>query len=1018
MRYRIVLIGLFVLGHHLLMAQSSLSVKDAGAFFTEGLQLYEAKKYGAARNHFEEFQKRFPGDVERGSQAAFYLAVSAKLLENPDAMLLMTRFIADYPTSNFDNEMFYHLGDYYLLDNDYSEALTWFSKVQPRLLSRTLSVDAIFKTGYCHFMEGDKKKALSYFNQLKGREGKYASSISYYQAHVDYENGKYDVALPVFLSLESDAGFKKVVPYYIAQIYYLQGNYDEAIRYAEPLIDGSKGDRSIDMARVVGDSYFQKKEYAKAASFYQIIFDQSKKIKREDYYHMGYCRYVGRDYAQAAELLSQVTSGEDAMAQNAYYHLADCYLKMNDKKRARVAFEAAARFDFDKKISEDASFNFLKLNYELAFSPFNEIINSFLAFIEKYPDSPYIDQAYDYLGKAFVTSKNYREALLSMEKIKNKNQTVYKGMQRLAFYRGVELFIDLKYEDAIYFFDYSLKYGEFDRLLKARAHYWRGESNYRLGRFEVAQNDYQQFVNSPGAQSLNEYNTAHYNMGYVFFNLKNYPRSIEWFRKYTGFSAVTDKVMLADAYNRLGDCYFVDRGFQPAIDNYRKAASTALTAADYAMFQESFCLGLLRDHNGKINNLKQLISRYPQSPYCDDAYFEIARAYVALNQLDDAIFNFKLVKDRFPKGTLAPKAMLQLGLLYYNRSDYENAMAFYKRVVNEYPRTSDATEALAGLRNIYMDKSDFDGYMTYTSTLGDFARIDNVEQDSLLYVSAERLYLRGEFKQALPAFQKYLQALPAGRFALNAYYYLGDCFYREQNQPEALRLFTYVADQPRNLFTEDALLRQGELLYASKDYSQAVVSFERLEKESELEDNRVEAIIGQMRSQKMLGDFERCVSIAAKVMALPKVAPEILREAQYLNAQSLLELGRRDAAMPLLKQLMANTKSVEGAEAKYLYAFLLNETGKDEAAEKVVFDYIEEGTPHQYWLARSFVLLSDIYHNRKEDFQAIQYLESLKANYSGDDDIQSMIEERLSQWRKATETESVNDGRVDGVSVN
>ena len=1016
MKYRVVLIGLFVLCHQFLMSQSSLSVTSADAFFTEGLKLYEAKKYGSARSHFESFQTRYPNHTEYGAQAAFYVAVSARQLENEDALPLMLQFIEDYPTSNFDNEIFYHLGDIYLMDNDYEQALTWLTKVQPRLLSRPLTVDAIFKTGYCYFMQGDQKKALSYFRQLKGREGKYASSISYYQAHVDYENKKYDAALPVFLSLESDAGFKKVVPYYIAQIYYLQGKYDEAIRYAEPLIAQSKGERSIDMSRIVGDSYFQKKDYTKASAYYQVIFDQSKKIRREDYYHMGYCRYMSKDYAKSAELLSQVTSGDDAMAQNAYYHLADCYLKMNDKKRARVAFEAASRFDYDKKISEDASFNCLKLSYELGFSPFNEIINSFLAFIEKYPDSPNIDQAYDFLGKAFVTSKNYKQALQSMEKIKSKNQTVYKAMQRLSYYRGVELYIDQQYDEAIYFFDYSLKYGENDRVLKARSHYWRGESDYRLSRFEAAQNDYRQFINTGGAQSLSEYPTAHYNLGYVYFNMKNYAQAIEWFRKYVAFAGVSDNVMLADAYNRIGDCHFVDRAFRPAIESYRKAGSTALTAADYAMYQEAFCMGLLQDHTGKINTMKQLINRYPQSAYCDDAYFEIARAYVAQKQLDDAIYNFKLVRDRYPNGTLAPKAMLQLGLLYYNRSDYDNSMAYYKRVVNEYPGTADATEALAGLRNVYMDKSDFDGYMSYTASLGDFARIDNAEQDSLLYTSAERLYLRSEFNQALPAFQKYLQALPAGRFALNANFYLGDCFYRNQNNAEALKCFSFVANQPRNLFTEDALLRQGEILFASKDYSQSLVVFERLEKESELDDNRVEAIIGQMRSQRKLGDYERCIAKAEKVMAMPKVSPEILREARYLNAQSLLELNRTDAAMPLLKQLMTNTKSVEGAEAKYLYAHLLNQAGKDEAAEKEIFDYIEQGTPHQYWLARAFVLLADIYHNRNEDFQAIQYLESLKNNYSGDDDIHSMIDERLSKWKQTSITDSSSDDA--GVSVN
>lgn len=999
MRYKELIVCALLLCGQLVAGQSSISNQGSEALFREGVQLFQSKKYGSARSHFEEYNKLYPNELENSSEATFYIAVSAKMLQNKDAVSLMERFMDQYSTSNRDNEIYYHLGDYYLLDSDYKKALKSFMQVQPRLLSDELSTEAIFKTGYCYFMEGDQKKALSYFSQLKGREGKYATSISYYKAHVDYENGHYEKALPVFVSLENDPGFKKVVPYYIAQIYYLQGKYDEAIRYAEPLADQGKNERGVEMARVVGDSYFQKKQYAKALPFYQIVATKSKKMKREDHYHMGYCQYVMGDYSAAADNLSKVTSDQDAMSQNAHYYLADCYLKMNDKKRARVAFEAASKTDFDKSISEDAAFNYLKLNYELGFSAFNEIINSFVAFIEKYPNSANIDQAYDYMGKAFVTSKNYREALATMEKIKSKNKNIYASMQRLAFYRGLELYTDQKYDDAISFFDYSLKYGDYDRGLKARAQYWRGESNYRLGNYGSAQSDFTQFVTSQVAKSQSEFAAAHYNIGYVLFNQKNYTQAADWFRKYAAIAPPADKVMLADAYNRIGDSHYVGRGFNTAIDNYRKAASTALTAADYAMFQESFCMGLLRDHNGKISNLKQLISRFPQSPYCDDAYFEIARAYVALNQLDDAIYNFKLVKEKYPTGTLAPKAMLQLGLLYYNRSDYDNSTAFYKRVVNEYPRTEDANEALAGLRNIYMDKSDYEGYVSYTNTLGEFGRLDNREQDSLLYVSAERVYLRSEFAQAQPAFQKYLNTFPNGRFALNASYYLGDCFYRAKNYSEALGRFSYVASQPRNLFTEDALLHQGEIQYLNKDYSQALATFERLEKESELEDNRVEAIIGQMRAQRVLGDYNRCISTADKVLALPKVSPEILREAQWLKAQSLLEQNKADAAIPLLKQLMKNTTSIEGAEAKYLYSYLLYQDGNDQAAEKEIFDYIDKGTPHQYWLARAFVLLADIYHKRGEDFQAVQYLESLQSNYSGDDDIQSMVSSRINQWK-------------------
>ena len=49
-----------------------------------------------------------------------------------------------------------------------------------------------------------------------------------------------------------------------------------------------------------------------------------------------------------------------------------------------------------------------------------------------------------------------------------------------------------------------------------------------------------------------------------------------------------------------------------------------------------------------------------------------------------------------------------------------------------------------------------------------------------------------------------------------------------------------------------------------------------------------------------------------------------------------------------------------GAEAKYLVAQTYFDEGETAKAEKEVLEYIEVSTPHAYWLARSFVLLSDV----------------------------------------------------------
>ena len=474
--------------------------------------------------------------------------------------------------------------------------------------------------------------------------------------------------------------------------------------------------------------------------------------------------------------------------------------------------------------------------------------------------------------------------------------------------------------------------------------------------------------------------------------------------KYVSLGTKQNDNLLADAYNRLGDCLYVERDFGGAIGYYDKAKQASHSMGDYSMLQKGICLGLQQNDKGKIAELDSLISKYPKSTYADNAFYEKARAYVSLGDLKSAIYNYKVVKERYPKGSLASRAMLQLGLLYYNNSEYDNSMAFYKRVINEYPSTPEATSALAGLRNVYMEQGDFDGYIAYTATLGSFAHVDLQERDSLLFVSASNIYMKGQSVEAKAGFRRYLDTFKDGRYVTPANYYLADCCYKNGEFDEALQLYKVVAEQPRSIFTEEALLRGGELLYKDKNYSDALNLFERLETEAEVETNKIEAIIGQMRCLRKMGDAERCIAGANKVIEMPQASPEILREANYLKANSLIELKRDKEALPVLQELAANTKSAEGAEAKYVIAEIYYRTADLDNAEKEIFDYAEKGTPHQYWLARSFVLLADIYHTKGDDFQATQYLQSLKESYSANDDIADRIADRLSKWESGANT--------------
>ncbi len=53
-----------------------------------------------------------------------------------------------------------------------------------------------------------------------------------------------------------------------------------------------------------------------------------------------------------------------------------------------------------------------------------------------------------------------------------------------------------------------------------------------------------------------------------------------------------------------------------------------------------------------------------------------------------------------------------------------------------------------------------------------------------------------------------------------------------------------------------------------------------------------------------------------------------------------------------LKELAKDTRNLYGAEAKFLVAQELYNTQNYAAAEKELLNFIDQSTPHAYWLAR------------------------------------------------------------------
>ena len=978
------------------MSQVSFSGDDLGSVFNRAMDMYNKEKYAAAIRLFDTYIK----DSDENNkillaEAEYYAALSALRLFNPDSEYRMIIYLSTHPESPKINEARLALGDYFYQNKSYRKACSYYEIVNRIELGSDKLPEYFFRYGYSLYIKGDKAKALMMFSEIKDIDTEYTAPAVYYFSHIAYEQKMYQTALEGFMTLRDDETFGPIVPFYIAQILYLNKDYDGILEIAPDLIKSAPKDRATELYRFIGDAYYNKGNYEEALSYLEKFAAGAKASDREDKYQLGYCYYKTGNLDMAIKTLLATGARSDILSQNIWFVLGDCYLQKGDKKRAQFAFGQSSKMDFDKKMKEESLFNFAKLTYETSSSPFGEAIAAFQEYIELYPGSDRIEEAYNYLVATFTEIRNYKAALSSLDKIRNKDSRLEAAYQRVAFFRGLELFKNMEIEQSIDLFDKSLKYEKYSRDLNARAIYWRAEAEYRTGQYEKARDDYELFMGMPAAKQLSEFNLISYNLGYTYFNLKDYNSALTQFRAFE--SGVTDAKpeIQIDTKLRIADCYFITTHYPQAVSYYDKVIAYGKTDADYAMYQKGFCLGLTNNHLGKAEILTSLTTRYPSSSYVPNAIYERGRAYLVMEDFRRGEADFINIIANYQSSQFVPRAIVQLGLLYYNQGENEKSVAQFKKVIENYQSTPEARYALTGLKNTYVEMNDVESYFAYVKTLG-YGDVNMAEKDSMLYTSGENLYISGNCERASEVFRNYLREFQYGSFRLNAQFYLAECLNSSGKQDEALGFYKEVIKTPNNQFMEQALIAASSILYDNEDYSTAYDYFERLEKITTASEKKLTALRGQLRSAYQEGDAQKSIKAADRIRNTSNMPEELTREAIFVSAKARYSLNEFDEALRDFRRIATEVVSIEGAESKYRVAEILFKKGSTDESEKIVTQFIDQNSPHQYWMAKMFLLLADISIKKGDTLQARATLQSLKEYYTiSNDGVLDEVKEKL-----------------------
>ena len=963
--------------------------------FKEGKVLFQQKNYAAAVPALQSFLSYDSADDLR-MEAEYMLVCSAYELKDRNSITLFDEYLEKHPDSPYANRIYALMASTYFFGEKYDEALGLFNSSDLELLGNDERDDMTYRMAVSYMTIGNIQQAAIWFETLKGSSARYSNDASYYISYIRYTQQRYDEALSGFLALQNDSKYRALVPYYIAEIYLQKKQYDKAEIVAQNYLSAYPNDKHTgEMYRILGESYYYQAQYDKATAALEDYLTRENKPQRNALYMLGISYYQTRVFSKAAATLGQVVTVDDPLTQNAYLHMGLAYLELAEKSKARMAFEQASASNFDLKIKEQAAYNYALCIHETSFSAFGESVTVFERFLNEFPNSQYTEKISNYLVDVYLNTRSYEAALKSIGRIARPSTKILEAKQKILFQLGTQAFANASFEPAIDYFNQSVALGQYNRQTHADACYWRGEAYHRLNRIQDAARNFSEYLRLNRQTNTEMYALAHYNLGYTAFQRKEYAQARDWFEKYVKLEKSGNKETLADAYNRIGDSYFQIRNFEESKRYYSLAEGMDTPAGDYSFYQLALVSGLQKDYAGKITILNRLMGKYPTSPYLVNALYEKGRSYVLMDNNRQAIASFSELLAKYPSSPVSRKAAAEIGLLHYQNEEYEQAITAYKQVVQTYPGSEEARLALRDLKSIYIDLNRIDEFASLASSLPGNIRFDANEQDSLTYIAAEKVYIRGRIEEAKESFNRYLQSFPEGGFSLNTHYYL-TLIAREQKNSERMLFHSgKLLEYPDNPFSEEVLVIRGEVQYNLRQYKDALITYKQLKEKASTPERRLLAKTGVLRCAYLLRDDTETIHAATDLLAEAKLSPELTNEATYYRAKAYLNEKATQAALTDLKLLAKDTRNLYGAEAKYLVALQLYNASDYAAAEKELVNFIDQSTPHTYWLARGFILLSDVYVAMDKQLDARQYLLSLQQNYRANDDIQSMIESRL-----------------------
>ena len=973
-------------------ANSAINSPDARGYFERGVAMYNDRNFNGCIDQMLQIRNLSTADAN-SEQVLYYIAMATLHSGDDEAIDLMRVFIQRFPESPWIQEMLTSIGDYYFTRGSYGEAIDSYARVAIDGLTADRAEDLLYRKFYSHLMLGENDRALSLLELLKPTR-RYGNAALFYQGYIAYCRQDYAQARQLMGSVDASREPGGAAAYYLCQMDFLDGKYADAATSARNLLK-NKALKAFapELKRILGESLYNTGKRNEALPYLREYISEERTPRPSACYILGNDEYESGKYMEAIETLQKAVGETDVIGQSAYLTLGQSYLKVGNTNAAMLAFEKASRMTFSPAVAETASYDYIAARLDGGRVPFGNSVEMLENFLTKYPDSKYADNIRESLIDGYLSDSDYENALRILNSVRNPSAKMLADKQTALLMLGVSAFRNSDPEKALEYFNEGEAISRGNAEVQRQCTLWAAGALYDLERYDEAAANYLTFLESAPASDPNRL-SAYYNLGYTRLRQQRYEDAFKDFKRVAD-SNQADNRLKADALNRAGDALYCRHRFNEASTYYDKAYKTYPSAGDYALFQKAEMSGYDRNYRDRISTLNTMLERFPSSALVPEALMAKAESYSVLGENDKAAQIYRDVIDRFPTAQQGRQASLMLAMTLLNDGQRQEAINAYKKVATTYPTSQEARVALDDLRNIYASSGNLPDYVAFVNSIPEANKIDISDLESTAFAAAEEAY---NDRQSTDLLSDYLVQYPAGAHVPDALLLLArdaaDADRLETAESYAARIINQYPDSPCK---EDALLIKAEAEADQGKGEMALESYRALAASASTPAMLYEARMGMLQTAIELDLPAEALEASRQLLA--SSASGIDRDQiEYYQAIALERSGKNTEAWEIWGRLAADPSTLYGSKSAVALIESLTKAGELDRADRAANDFIDAGSPHNYWYARGFIAYSDLLRLQGKQFEADEYLKALRSNYPGNEpDIFEMIDTRLEQ---------------------